>query len=339
MKALVTGSTGFLGGHIVDGLLARGHDVRCLVRNMDKAKRLTDLGLDVIVGDLRDAESLKRAAKGIDCVFHAAAKVSDWGPWAEFEQDTVQGTKNMLDAAISTDVGRFLYVSSVGVYDRKLLAANMASVKEDSPLTDGQGIELYSKAKALAESVVRHYGTGGNIDTTIIRPVTFYGPGDFPTVVRLMEFVRGPFAVWIGNYDPVLGMIYVTDVADICIMAASSDKAKNQIYNAALERGIKLREFMAVFCGQMGLSLPKRSIPYWVALVIANVAERSAVLLRRKSPPFFTIAELDFMTTLEEQASIAKAKHDLGWFPKVGLEEGVARTAEWAKSIVGEGRS
>src|SRR3990170_2549381 len=100
MKALVTGATGFIGGHIVDRLRAGGHQVRGLARNSQKAARLRDLGVEVVMGDVTDIESLRAAAEGVDTVFHAAARVTDWGPWPEFEATTVRGTENALQAAV-----------------------------------------------------------------------------------------------------------------------------------------------------------------------------------------------------------------------------------------------
>src|SRR3990172_9731012 len=116
MKALVTGATGFIGGHIVDRLLAAGHEVRGLASSAQKATRLKELGVEVVMGDVTDIESLRAAARGVDTVFHAAARVTDWGPWAEFEAATVQGTENTLRAAVDAGVRRFLHVSTVGVY-------------------------------------------------------------------------------------------------------------------------------------------------------------------------------------------------------------------------------
>src|SRR3990172_3129349 len=153
MKALVTGATGFIGGHIVDGLLAAGHEVRGLASSAQKATRLEQLGVEVVVGDVTDIDSLSAAARGVDTVFHAAAKVTDWGPWPEFEAVTVRGTENALQAAVDAGVRRFLHVSTVGVYDDRAIVQGAGRITEDTPLVDRAGgfWGFYAKSKMLAE--------------------------------------------------------------------------------------------------------------------------------------------------------------------------------------------
>lgn len=339
MKALVTGATGFLGSHLVDRLLQAGHEVRCLARNPEKAKRLMDLGLEIAWGDLRNPESLKAACRGIDCVFHAAAKVSDWGPWREFEENTVKGTENMLQAAVQAGVPRFLQVSTIGVYDRKLLRPGTSPVREEDPLTGGNDVEFYSKAKMMAEKSAVGFHNRGEIAVTVIRPSTIYGPRDEPTILRLIQLVTGPFAVWIGDYNPDLGMVYVTDVADLCVEAAVQNVAIGRVYNAGPGFKVPLREFIVACCRALDLPVPGRAVPYWLTSLIAIIAESVAKLTRKKEPPILTRAELEFLTILEQHCDISRAKRELGWQPKVGLEEGIRATAEWARAYLGQSLS
>jgi len=116
MKNLVTGATGLLGSHIVEQLVREGEKVRCLVRKTSNTSFLDTLNVEKVYGDITDPGSLIAAFKDIDIVCHCAAKVSDWGPWEEFERTIVQGTKNCLEASLQAGVKRFLYVSTEGVY-------------------------------------------------------------------------------------------------------------------------------------------------------------------------------------------------------------------------------
>src|SRR3990170_313861 len=194
MKALVTGATGFIGGHIVDSLLAAGHQVRGLARNTEKAARLRDLGVEATMGDLTDIASLRAAARGVDTVFHAAAKVTDWGPWPEFEAATVLGTEQALQAAVDAGVRRFLHVSTVGVYDDRALVSAGGRAGEDTPLTTGADGSwgFYAKSKMLAEKAAFRYHNEGKLIVSAIRPAWVYGPRDESIFPRLVQFLKSP---------------------------------------------------------------------------------------------------------------------------------------------------
>ena len=116
VSSLVTGATGLLGSHIVEQLVRAGERVRCLVRKTSDTSFLDTLNVEKVCGDITDPDSLGAAFRNIDVVYHCAARVTDWGPWEEFERTIVQGTKNCLEASLQAGVKRFLYVSTEGVY-------------------------------------------------------------------------------------------------------------------------------------------------------------------------------------------------------------------------------
>ena len=333
MKALVTGATGFIGGHIVDSLLVAGHRVRGLARNTEKAARLRHVGVDVVMGDVTDIESLRAAAKGIDSVFHAAAKVTDWGPWPEFEAVTVRGTENILQAAAGAGVRRFLHVSTVGVYDEKAVAVGAGRMGEDTPLTSGADLSFgfYARSKMLAERAAFRYHQEGKLTVSAIRPAWVYGPRDESIFPRMVQFLKSPLAAWVGKFDPVIGLIYVTDVADLAVGAATIEAAAGQTYNAAPEEDVRLREFINAVCRALDMKPPRRSVPYPVAAALATLVETWARLTRSKEPPVVTRAALT-LQTVDQRFDISKAKRDLGWEPKVSMEEGVRATAAWARA-------
>src|SRR5262245_50960322 len=110
---LITGATGQLGSHIAEQLVERGERVRALARPTSVTEFMRHLRTEIVEGDMHDVESLKRACTGADIVFHCAARVSDWGPWREFERETVTATQNLLAACGAAKVGRLLHVSSI----------------------------------------------------------------------------------------------------------------------------------------------------------------------------------------------------------------------------------
>ena len=113
---LVTGATGLLGSHVVEQLRQRGMPVRVLVRPGSDRTWLETQGVEFVEGDITDPPSLQRACEGVDAVYHSAAKVGDWGPWEEFQRITIDGTRNMLSAATTAGVRRFVHVSSISVF-------------------------------------------------------------------------------------------------------------------------------------------------------------------------------------------------------------------------------
>src|ERR1051325_6572388 len=188
---LITGATGQLGSHIAEQLCAAGEKVRALVRSGSNTAFLRQLGVDIVEGDLRDADAVKRAAQGASIVFHCAAKVSDWGPWRAFADEAVTSTRNVVEACRFANVERLLHVSSISVYGHPKLSpptplpageGSNVKITEDTPL--GQGFwmwDYYPRAKLLAEEIAREYA-----HTTIIRPSWLYGPRDRISMPRVI---------------------------------------------------------------------------------------------------------------------------------------------------------
>src|SRR5579871_3317662 len=133
---VITGATGLLGSHIVEQLVARGETVRALVRPTSDREFLEKLGVELAQGDVQDPASLKRAFAGASIVYHCAARVSDWGPWRQFQAESVDGTRNVVEACRSAGVGRLLHASSISVYG--MVKNPGRTLDEDTPL--GQNV-------------------------------------------------------------------------------------------------------------------------------------------------------------------------------------------------------
>lgn len=329
MKVLVTGATGFIGSHIVDRLLARGQEVRAFARNPEKAAAVLPAGVETVYGDVRDAASLRQAAERVDCVIHAAARVTDWGPWSAFEAETVRGTEHALEAAIAAGVSRFVLVSTVSVYDSA--AVRSGNVTEDAPYTrDRSAGNRYGYAKMLAERAAFDAHRRGSLVVSAIRPAWVYGTRDRSLLPRMLEFLRSPMAAWVRGYDPLVGLVYVTDVAEACVLAATTPIAAGRAYNISADRPYKLKEFAALVATAAGIKPPSRSVPYSLALTAALLSEGLARLIRAKEPPSLTRQALALL--LEGNPyDISRAKNDLGWEPTVGMDDGVRLMMDWAR--------
>ncbi len=252
MKTMVTGGTGILGSHIVEALVARGHEVRALVRRSSDTAHLRTTGAELVYGDVTDFDSLPPAAKGVDIVFHAAGRVTPgWGEWQDFESTIVKGTENLLKASASAGVSRFLHVSSCTVLGP--LACSNTPADESLPCAIKFTPDTYyDYAKKLAEDLVLDYHRQGKLKASIIRPGMIYGPRDRLLTDRVYRHMSSRIIVWPGEANPRCSFVFASDVADLAILAATSPKAIGQIYNVAPPREVRFREFCACMIKAQG---------------------------------------------------------------------------------------
>ena len=332
MKVLVTGAGGVIGSYLLPRLLAAGHTVRSLALDDADAARIRGAGdVEVVFGDVRDLESLRAAAKGVEAVFHLAARVSDWGTWPQFEAVTVRGTQNTLQGAAEAGVGRFLLFSSTAVYPR--LARGAPPLDETSPYAGPDNPwGFYGRSKIICEQEALRYQRDGRLSVSIIRPVSIYGPGDHTFFPRIIHYLRGLTAAWVGSYDPYVPFLYVTDAAEGALAAGTSEKAIGQTYTLGPDPEFRIREFIGAICRELDIRAPRFSVPYAVVAPLAGVSEGLARLVRAKEPPSLTRMSV-FLMSQDQRFDVGKAQRDLGWRPQVSMAEGVRLTAEWVRGV------
>ena len=279
MRVLVTGAGGFIGSYLLPRLLAAGHQVRGLALDDVDAARIRRSGdVDIVSGDVRDLESMRAATEGVEAVFHLAARVSDWGTWPQFEAITVRGTQNMLKAAAEAGVGRFLLFSSTAVYPR--LARGAPPLDETSPYAGPDNPwGFYGRSKIICEQEAMRYQREGRLGVSIIRPVSIYGPGDHTFFPRIIRYLRGLTAAWVGSYDPFVPFLYVGDAAEGALAAGTSEKAIGQVYTLGPDPEFHIREFIGAICRELDIRVPRMSVPYAVASPLAGVSEGLARLI------------------------------------------------------------
>jgi nucleoside-diphosphate-sugar epimerase len=172
---LITGATGLLGSHIVEQLCLRNRPVRVLVRPGSDRSWLQTQSVEFAEGDISDPASLQKACQGVKTVYHAAARVGDWGPWSDFVKVTIQGTRKVAEAASAAQCERFIHISSISAYGHP--DGEGLVLDESAPL----GVDLhrwsyYSRAKAQVENELRTMHEAGKLPLTVIRPSWLYGP-------------------------------------------------------------------------------------------------------------------------------------------------------------------
>lgn len=319
---VITGASGLVGSHIAEKLVERGERVRAFVRPSSDTRFLKQLGVDFAVGDMQDVSSIRKAVSGATIVYHCAARVGDWGPWHEYETQTINGTRNLVEACKAEPVGRILHVSSVSVYGHH---KNPKGLLDETTPT-GQNLWLwdnYARAKALAELEVRKYS-----DHTIVRPSWVYGPRDrlaFPRVVKAMRIGAAPL---LGTAENLLNIVYAGDVANGAILAANSPKAVGEAYNLCSNGGITQKKMADTVCDALGVPRLKKRIPLFLAYQFAFFSELFGKLIGKKDPPRVTRRAV-YMLSRPIEFTPEKARRELGWVEEIGIEEGVRRSLEW----------
>jgi nucleoside-diphosphate-sugar epimerase len=297
--------------------------VRALVRPGKDTAFLKSLDVELIEGDLADADAVRRAARGANVVYHCAARVSDWGPWSVFEAEAVTSTRNVVEACRAEDVRRLLHVSSISVYGHPKLPAG-ASIAEDTPL--GQRFwmwDYYPRAKLLAEQIAREFSR-----VTVVRPSWMYGPRDRVTMPRLLPALLAQRVPILGSGDNLLNIVYAGDVAAGAIRAAAEPAAVGKAYNLCSTGEVTQRDMVNAMTDALSLPRIRKRMPYFVAMQFALLQEALARLLRRRNPPTITRRAV-YLVGRSTQFSIAKAGAQLGWQPRMSIEEGVRRSVEW----------
>ncbi|MFO0973636.1 MAG: NAD-dependent epimerase/dehydratase family protein [Phycisphaerae bacterium] len=325
---LVTGATGLLGSHIVEQLRRRGRPVRVLVRRGSDTRWLATQGVEIAHGDLTDAAALAAACAGASCVYHAAARVGDWGPWAEFQQITIDGSRKLFDAIERARVPRLVHVSSISVYGH--VNGEGREFDETAPL--GQNLyrwSYYTRAKVAVERLL--WERKKQIAFSIIRPSWLYGPRDRATVARMVNLVSCGKAKLLGDGANRLNMVYAGNVAEACILAADNPRAVHEAYNACNDGIITQRRYYELVAQALGCPPVTRRVPYGVAYRAAFLMECFGHLFRTRKPPMVTRYSVWLMGR-RAYFLADKARRDLGWNSTIGYEEGIPLTIRWYQS-------
>ena len=322
MKNLVTGATGFIGSFIAEELIKRGEHVRALARKTSKTEFLKGLGAEIFQGDLNDPASINGAVKGMDKVFHSAAMVGDWVPRKGAFRVNVDGTKELLRAALAEKVKRFIYVSTLavlGMKDHNKTPHNAPRIKTK---------DAYADSKIDAEELVVEFGKRENLPFTVIRPGFVFGPRDNKVIPRIVAFLKKGRFVFVGSGRNKVNMIYVENLADAIVRASYSEKAIGQIYNITNDSGMAITDVVYMISDLWGFKKPTKHVPRSVAYLLCDVMEFFARITNAKNPPLLNKARMKFLS-LNLDFDISKIKEEVGYKPRIDMLEGLKRTKAW----------
>jgi nucleoside-diphosphate-sugar epimerase len=327
MRNLVTGATGFIGSNIAERLIREGEDVRALVRKTSKTDFLNSIGTKLAYGDLNDIDSVKDAMNGIDVVYHSAALADEWISHKEAYRVNVKGTKNLLECARNSKVKRFVFISSLAVLGMR----DHYGTGADAPYHKAG--DSYIDTKIGSEQLVMDYYKRYGLPVTVVRPGFVFGPGDNKFIPRLSERLSKKQFMFVGSGKNKINSVYINNLTDAIILAAKNDKAIGQKYNVTNDSGMTLEGFVFKIVDIWKFEKPQKHIPKFLAYLVCNMLTGWARIAKAKEPPYMTKTRIKFLS-LNLDFDIAKTRNDLGYVPRISIEDGLRRTKEWLEKKV-----
>jgi nucleoside-diphosphate-sugar epimerase len=320
VKVLVTGATGFVGGHLVQRLLARGDQVTALVRSTARAAPLAARGVTLVEGNLANTAALHRATTDQDIVYHAAA-VLGASTEAELMAANHDGTRRLAEACVAAGrAARFVMVSSMAAGGPAQPGAPKRGAGDDRPVT------MYGRSKLAAEVALREMP----LRWTVLRPSVVYGPGDREGLLPLFKAARWGIAPMFGDGSMEVSLVHVGDLADALVLAGVAPHLESQVYyinhpEVLTGRGISQAVGLA-----MGKSVWLVPLPEWAAQATLQITGLWADLTRQKS-----ILHPDKIHEFYQPAWTADPTpfmHATAWMPQWDLTHGLDDTMRWYRA-------
>ncbi len=325
---LVTGATGFIGGRLARRLAREGRAVRCLVRASSDTSALEELDVELVVGDLTDADSLARAVEGCRHVLHCGALVSDWATVEEIASINVRGTRDLLAASVAASVRRFVHLSSTDVYGYP----DATQVDETYAATRFRN--WYAQTKLQAEAEVRRVERASALEAVILRPATVYGPGSKDVVGEIARAIQVRHMLLIDRGRPLAGLCFIENLLDAAVLALDHDAAPGQAFNVSDGVDVTWRRFADDLAAGLGRPPVRWSIPYPLANAIGFSLEHGYRLLRRSTglsaPPLLSRQAVQVLGKSQDFSN-RKLREMLGWEPRVDYQRGLDATLAWLR--------
>ncbi len=317
-KAFVTGGSGFVGGRLIEALIAQGWEVRALARGEKTVVKIKSLGAMPVVGELTDRAVLSRAMTGCQMVFHAAAHFKMWGSRKEFNDVNVNGTRAIVEAAIGTASVRKVVMVSAGAVvqgDPKPLV----NIDEHTPVQEPK-FAPYSASKAAAEKILLSGdGRRTGFQTIAIRPPMIWGAG-MPMLDQMVAVMQSGCWQWPDGGTQAVSTCHIDNLVDALLLAV--DRGQGAYFVADAEQGT-LKGVIGDLLATRGVKAGDKSVPFGVAWMLAGTMGFFWKLLRLKGEPPITRQMLGLIGK-PFTLNIQKAERELGYVPHVTWKQGIA---------------
>jgi dihydroflavonol-4-reductase len=328
LRVLVTGATGFTGGHLATGLARRGDQVRALVRDRSRAAALQTAGIEIAAGDLSDPPSLRAAAQGVDVVYNIAAIYREAGlPDDRYFEINARAVRSVIEAAQAGGARRVVHCSTVGVHgDVRETTSSGAKegppANEDAPLKPG---DVYQRSKLEGEAIARRASADVGIEVVIARPSGIYGPGDR----RLLKLFRGVARrrfVILGSGEIYYHLTYIDDLVEGFRLCGEVPAAAGRTYILAGGEVTTLNTLVERIAREAGVAPPSWHLPVWPVWMAGAACEALCAPFGIE-PPLYR-RRVDFFTK-SRAFDISRARRELGFAPAFDLAQGISRTLAW----------
>lgn len=319
MKVLITGATGFLGGVLTERLINRGIETRVLVRNSNRLSDFIKNKSEIFEGDIVKASDVDKAVNGVEKVFHIAAVYRTAGITDQVYKDVhVNGTENLLNASLKFKVKHFIHCSTIGVH------GHIENPPADENYKFNPG-DIYQITKLEGEKKSLEFYKTTGLPVTVIRPAAIYGPGD-TRLLKLFRIASKNPKIILGGGKIFYHLAYVEDLADAFILASENEKSIGETFIIANNEIPTLNELVLKISKIIKRPGKIIHLPVKPFQIAGTLCEKVCIPLGI-NPPIYR-RRVDFFTK-SRSFDISKAKGILGYSPKVNLEEGLKRTAEW----------
>ncbi len=324
MRVLVTGGTGFTGSALVKRLLNEGHEVIALdYKEGIQIDNLRSMGAKTFIGTVTDKNIVEQCMVGVDIVFHLAAAFRELNvPNGYYYDVNVNGTRIVLESAYRNGVKKFIYCSTCGVH------GNVKNIPagENEPIAPA---DYYQKTKYEAEPIVKEYATRG-MKTVILRPAAIYGPGDPERFFMIFKRVaKGSFPMF-GSGNTLYHPLYIDNLIDAFMICMEPDKGIGREYLIADEEYFPIKEIVKKVGEALNVPLKISYYPVTPVVIAGHIVEKVCRPLRI-TPPIFP-RRVDWYRQ-NRAFDITRAKKELGYTPKIGLDEGLRRTGQWYREM------
>ncbi len=320
MKILVTGGTGFTGKALVKRLLDEGNEVVCLdYQEGVKTDEIRSWGATVVIGNVTDQAVVDKCMEGVEIVQHLAAAFRELDvPNTYYDEVNVGGTRIVLESAFTHKIKKFVYCSTCGVHGN----VENPPGDENAPIAPG---DYYQQTKYDAEPIVNDYCKKG-METVILRPAAMYGPGDPERFQMIFKRVnKGTFPMF-GSGETLYHPLYIDNLVDALVLVMEPGKGKGEAYLIADEEYVSIETLVRKTAKALGVEVKIPHYPILPLIIAGHICEKVCKPFNI-APPIFP-RRVDWFRQ-NRSFDISKAKRELGYQPKIDLDEGLKRTGDW----------